>query len=680
MAKIPGGEAFGQVVARPGPVAGADPNAYGANIGRALQQTGQIGMNVAGDQIAKRQQELDQAERERVAEAKRVAAEAKRVQMLVTVETVRNGIADLDLEVGSQLDTGALDKTKAKDYGTTRANKIVEDALKGVDPEYQGLVRASVMGQVGQFGRNLQGNIVKRDQKDILAGAVGYFEQMERQAARGPKQADEAIKSVREFWTATHASAGEDAAQASRRIQVFAEGVRARQAGDLVNADPGAALRALRNPDYMPELDPDRRAALVQTADAALLRNQQRAALNAEAAARRQEKEWNAAQTVFQAGKVPTPEYADRLAKQFKGTPYEAALKSMMADGPANASFAAQPVRLQEQALIAAQNAMNQGGATPEQIKEYERLKKVHEATQRDIKEDPYSAASERGLVTNLTPLSLDLNTLPQQLAKRSQEAGVVSQWAGSEVSLFRPGEASKVGELLQAMPPKDRAGALSGIAKTMTAPQMRAFAAQLGAKDQALSAAAMLAATNARTSEGRTVAEIVLAGADARKEQRLKYPSGTSETSIRAKIDQELRGVFLSENAQRAATDAAVAVYSGLLAEGGDPSIRQAVSLATGGVMEMNGAKFVKPYGWEDSRVEKALRNLDQPKIEKLTGGKPVMIGGAAVPGDQLARVAKDAQLGPSPKAGSYTVSIGGRLLTDDKGAPILLPLAEVE
>ena len=674
MARIPDGSNFGQVIARPGPMVNIDPNAYGAGIAQSLQRAGQIGMNLAGDQIAKDNAEAARLAREQEAEAKQAADQAKRVASLTAQATVQGGLANLHDQLSADLDSGTIDKADVTSAWAEKSAKLLEDSLSKVDPEHRDLVNAGLMNDVNRFGQSVNKMVVQRDKKDIMTGGLSYIEQMQRYAARGGKEADEAINNVRTFWTATGPMAGEDPDKAAKRVQLFTENVRSHQALGLVNADPGAALKALKNPDYLPELDPDKRSALIQTADAAVLRNQQRHALNAEAAARAQQKAWDAAQTVFEAGKMPTPEYAAQLTQTFKGTPYAAALKSMLADAPANGAFVAQPLQAQSQALTQAQNKMNQGGATPEEIKTYNRMDAAHKATLADINADPYKAASERGVVVDLQPLTMDIAQLPNQLATRAVQANAVSTWAGKEVSLFRPDEAAKVATVLQAMPPKDRAGALQGLTKGMTPGQMRAFGVQLGSKDETLAAAAMLSASNARTTAGRLVSEIALTGADAMKEDRIKFPAGQSKATIRQEIDKATRGAYLSEDAQRAAGDAALAVYAGLVAEGNSGDVGQAVRMATGGVMDLNGQRIVKPYGWQDAQVIEALRAPDA--VTKLTGGKPVKVGGVEVPATELSKHLPDATLGPSGRNGRYTVTIGGRLLTGDDGKPLLMPM----
>lgn len=683
MARIPGTGEFGNVVARPGPRVGVDPEAYGAGVGRTVQQAGNIGMNEAQQEISQQQAEVKraarQAEAEAKAEAKAAAREAARVKALTAQAAVSNGLADLNDEIEKGMGDGTIDKAKAPEVYAERSAKLVEQGVQGVDPENQELIRATVLGDVGRGRRQVSKMVVARDRADIQAGGMAYFEEMQRHAMRGPKQADEAITNVRAFWTATGPQAGEDPAKAQQRVQQFAERVRFTQATSLVNADPGAAMKALKDPKYLPELDPQQRTSLIQTADVRVTQAVNRAEIAAAAHERKMQREWTAVQTVLDAGKALDPAFAASAMQKFKGTAYEKALGQLMAEGPANASFVGKPVPMQQRALEELQGKMNREGATPELVAAYKKAETAHKAALTDIKADPYMAAAERGVLRELSPLSLtDMTNLPGQLVKRAADAAQVSQWVGGEVSLFRPAEASKVGEVLAAMPAKDRAAVMSTLSKQMTPGQMRAFGQQLGAKDETLAAAAILSAQGAKTSAGRLVSEIVMAGADAMKEQRLKWPSGQDQTTVRAEIDRLTRGAFLSESAQRAAGDAALAAYAGLLAEGQAGDVGQAVRLVTGGIMEQGGRKVVKPYGWTDGMVSKALRDVGEPEIAAITGGAAARWGDKELQPAELAKLVPGAQLGPSPRPGTYTLSIGGRMVMGPDGRPLLVPLEQ--
>ena len=53
---------FGNAVARPGPAVQADPDAFGAAGGRALQQAGNMGMQIADRAINQQEQERKQSQ------------------------------------------------------------------------------------------------------------------------------------------------------------------------------------------------------------------------------------------------------------------------------------------------------------------------------------------------------------------------------------------------------------------------------------------------------------------------------------------------------------------------------------------------------------------------------------------------------------------------------------------
>lgn len=673
MARIPDGSQFGQVVARGGPMANIDPGAYGAGTAEAVTRAGNTGMQLAQNEQAqvlhaqaKADAEAKQLAKEQEYEAKAAAKEANRVKALTTTAAVQGGLAGLHDKLQADLESGAIDKGEVSTAWTEQSKKLVDDSLGNVDPEHRDLVGATLLNDVGRYTQSVNKLVVQRDKQDILTGGLSYIEQMQRHAARGPGEANQAIANVRDFWTATGPMAGEPPAQAAARVQKFAENVRSNQALGMVNTNPAAALKALKNPDFLPELDPDKRSALIQTADAAVLRNQQRGALHAEASARAQTKAWEGLQSVYNAGKMPTPEYAATLAKTFKGTPYEGALQSMMADGPANAAFVVQPLQKQELALTDLQNKMNSGGATPEEIKQYGRLEQIHKATVSDIKEDPYKAASERGVLVNLQPLSIDLKTLPQQLEARRQQAGIVSQWAGKDVSLFRPDEADKVAKVLQAMAPADKAGALAGLAKVMTPGQRVAFAQQVGPKDRGLELAASMG--TGQTTSGRYASELLLLGQQAIKDKSVK-PDSMAVTGTKATAAEYL-GTAVTGKQREDVLEAATMIYHGMQAEGGG-DVKRAVRMALGGpVLEYNGKKVAAPAQFEN---ESAFTDAVQTTAKAAAGGAPVYIGGREYPSEAFLSALPKSDL-QAVGLGRYIVRSGAGLVTTKNGKALVL------
>ena len=690
MARIPLGD-FGGVVARPVERPAGDPSAYGAGIGQTLQQAGAIGMREAGQQIdqanaqqaaeadrAKRQAEADakQAAREAAAEAKAAAREAARVKALTATATITNGLNDLHDEIQTGLADGTVDKTKALETFQTRAAKLQAAGIEGVDPENRPLVEASLLDNVGRARRSVAGLVAARDKADIMSGGMAYFEEMQRFAARGPKEADQAIANVRTFWTTTGPMAGDKDAQA--RVQQFAEKVRFTQATALVNTDPGAALKALRDPKYLPELDPGARTNLIQTADVRVTQAANRAAIASEAAARRLDQQWKALSTVFDAGKVLEPAALEAARRQFKGTPYAGALEAMMTQAPAQAAFASQPLAVQSAALMEAQRKMNTSGATPESIAQYKKLEAAHNAALADYAKDPYQAAAERGVIVGVSPLSLDLQALPGQLQARAEDARKVSMAAGREVSLFRPDEAEKVGNVLLAMPPKDRAGALVGLSKVMTPGQRAAFAAQVEPKDKALALA--LAYTDRQTTAGRYTSELILRGQQARAD-------GTSTKNVNqpdAKVGQwsaefatELADVYPNPQIADSVREAAMLISHAISAEKGgrltaDDRQRALTLAVNGSIVEYKGRRIPMPEGWGEEEMAKRIGFVTPAEIAAQAPGG-VRAGGVPMSAEDFVKALPGLPLIPV-RPREYSPLVGGRPVVNGAGKPIII------
>lgn len=672
---------FGNVVARPVERPSGGPDAYG--VGRVVEQAGNIGMRVAGQEIdqanaeahrAKRQDEMDakQAQREVAAEikasqrqaeaeSKAAAREAARVKALTATATITNGLNDLHDEIQTGLADGTVDKGKALETFQTRAAKLQSSGIEGVDPENRPLVEASLLDNVGRARRSVGQLVAAREKADIMSGGLAYFEEMQRYAVRGPKEADQAIANVRTFWSTTGPMAGDKDAQA--RVQQFAEKVRFTQATALVNADPTAALKALKDPKYLPELDPGARTNLIQTADVRVTQASNRAANAAEAAARRMDTQWKALSTVFDAGKVLEPAALEAARRQFKGTPYAAALDAMMTQAPAQAAFASQPLAVQSATLMEAQRKMNTSGATPESIAQYKKLETAHNAALADYAKDPYMAAAERGVIVGVAPLSLDIQALPGQLAARAEDARKVSVAAGREVSLFRPEEAEKIGNVLLAMPAKDRAGALVGLSKAMTPGQRLAFAAQVEPKDKALALA--LAYTDRQTTAGRYTSELILRGQQARIDKTstkgLKQPDATVG-QWSAEFADSLSDVFPNQQTADNVREAAILISHGIAAEqGGELSAKdreRALRLAVGGpVVEHNGRKIPLPAGVDEDGLAKRLRAV----TEKDIGTPEVIAGGVRMPTSEFLKTLPAQPLMPY-RSGQFTPLVGGR------------------
>ena len=697
MARIPLGD-FGGVVARPVERPSGDPSAYGAGVGQALQTAGSIGMRGAQNDMdqaaaeadrAKRQADADAkqaareqaaeakaAQRQAEAEAKTAAREAARVKALTVTATITNGLNDLHDEIQTGLADGTVDKGKAMETFQTRAAKLQAAGIEGVDPENRPLVEASLLDNVGRARRSVAGLVAAREKADIFSGGMAYFEEMQRFAARGPKEADQAIANVRTFWTTTGPMAGDK--DATARVQAFAEKVRFTQATALVNADPAAAMKALKDPKYLPELDPGARTNLIQTADVRVTQAANRAEIANAAAARKLKTEWDSAMTVLEAGKSFDAPSQERYRKMFKGTPYATALDAMMAQAPQTSAFVSQPLAVQAQVLMRMQQDMNTKGATPESIAQYKKLETAHNAALADYAKDPYMAAAERGVIVGVAPLSLDIQALPGQLQARAEDARKVSIAASKEVSLFRPAEAEKIGEVLKAMPPKDRAGALRALGGVMTPGQRAAFAKQIEPKDQALALA--LAYTDRQTNMGRYTSELILKGQQARMD-------GSSTKNVNqpdAKVGQwsaefaaELADVYPNQQITDQVREAAMLISHAISAEKGGrltADDRQlALALAVNGsIVEYKGRRIPMPQGWGEDEMAKRISLVTPAEIAAQAPGG-VRAGGVPMSAEDFVKALPGLPLIPV-RPREYSPLVGGRPVVNGAGKPIII------
>ncbi|PWB40699.1 MAG: hypothetical protein C3F19_09405 [Rhodocyclales bacterium] len=409
---------------------------------------------------------------------------------------------------------------------------------------------------------------------------------------------------------------------------------------------------------------------------------QETARRRAEAAVERHQREaekaFGAAAEVVQAGKQLSPDYIDQLSQQLAGTPYAAAFKEMAAGSGQAVAFVSQPLAVQQVELqrLAAQGNDPTKGWRPTDKKTYEALERAHKAALNDLQANALNAALERGVVATLPQVDA---SSPQALAKtlpaRLEAARAVDQWAGREVSPLQPEEARQLAASLEALPANQRADALAAIGRSVQSPgRLRALAVQMGDKSASLATAAMLSARDLETSKGRRVAEIFIKGDDALREKRVSFDE-LQQTKVRAEIRQQLEGVYASETATRAAADAVFTVYAGLKAEGNSGDVKQAINLATGGVMDLNGGRIPKPYGWSDAQVRDTLRAFTPDRLRQLAG-EELRLGDERLSPEAFAQALPRARLLASPLPGSYAVTVGGRMVTRADGRRFYLPL----
>jgi hypothetical protein len=242
-------------------------------------------------------------------------------------------------------------------------------------------------------------------------------------------------------------------------------------------------------------------------------------------------------------------------------------------------------------------------------------------------------------------------------------------------VSLFRPDEAEKVGNVLLAMPPKDRAGALVGLSKVMTPGQRAAFAAQVEPKDKALALA--LAYTDRQTTSDRYVAEMVLRGQQARLDGTSMKNAKQADATVgqwSAEFASDLEGVFPNQQTANSIREAAILISHSIAAEQGGALSKadreRALRLAVGGsIVEHNGARIPLPAGVDEDALGKRLRSVTPDELKTDT----VRAGGVPMPAAEFLKALPGLPLMPY-SSGRYAPIVGGRPVVDGAGRPVLI------
>jgi hypothetical protein len=531
-------------------------------------------------------------------------------------------------------------------------------------------VRAQLLDNIGRTEREVRKLVTARDRLDLRDGTNAYIEEMQRYAARGGAQTDEAIGNVEAYVNSVAAAAGLDA---QRTVQGFKERVRFRQAADMVQANPVGALNMLRDKNTLPEIDPDRRAALMTQAQGMIDQANARAEIAQQKRFREAEAAFKTYSMLADKGTLLNADYTERVLRQVEGTPFHAGVRALNQQATAVGGLAAQPIAQQRAMLQAIDAEIAQKGRTPELDQRRQQVEKVVQASESDYSKDPLAAGLERGVITQLTPLNVrDVNGLAAALQKRGDEAARVSIVVGRVVSPLTAAESTQVRTLLNALAPDQKAAAIAQISTTVGSRQAVAMAKQMDSQDKALAFA--MAAGAAQTTQGRYTAEVILRGAQALKDKQIK-DDNTVTTGVRMNIAKEV-GDMLPGQARDDVIEAARLIYYGMQSTSGvSASYKNAVRLAMGqDIIERGGKKLPVPVGMDEDKFSSAL---NAAASARLKGMVELRAGGVPVSADQVLQALPSASLMPVGR-NRYALQAGSGALTDARGNLVIIEVPE--
>lgn len=448
------------------------------------------------------------------------------------------------------------------------------------------------------------------------------------------------------------------------------QGGQQQDAAQRMAADP---LLSSLSPEAM-RRTVDRASTIVAQQEAAAAADAERRArlaeIEANKRARAADQAWGILSGRAMSGIVTDPKADAQLFSAIAGTPYAKEYQRMATQVAQRTAVAMQPLPQQQATLDAlmAQRATGTSTALEDEIKA---RRQVLDAAQRSAADSPLRAAQAYGLLQMSALDTTSVDSLVAGLPVRSQQAAVAGQHVGAPASPLLPEEARKVAGMLQALPPNQRGEQIARLAAAMPPDQAQALARQIDTHDKPLALA--MAAGASRTTQGRTVAELVLRGAQAIKDKSIKEEQG-AEFGTRASLAKVV-GDSVPAAARESVIETARLVYLAKQAEGNGISHEGALRLAIGGdLVEHNGRRVPVPVGVD---LPQALRAVSRNSIDaQAQDGWLYLAGGRQIGVPEFMAGLPDAQLEPAGM-GRYMVRSGGSLVMGKNRRPVLVEVA---
>ena len=592
-----------------------------------------------------------------------------RAKDALALQTAEDSLADAHDTLGAEVLQGRTPKDQAGAQWQERSRKLVDDAMPTFREDTRAIVGPRLEGATLRLGNTLRRTVEKKDRQDITADMTTRLERLSRDYAVNPAQSEQQAMALFDTVGPMSDLPPDQLARARQTWKEQAQFTAGFEAVSRGRTDRKALAAAETLIGTLSDLDPQRKAQLLDKAQNFRLgmeqqdeMRQNRAARAADAGMRRAESAFKAGSALADQGILNT-DAADQMLSDMRGTPYEGAFRQMLNTQRQTGAVAQQPVAAVRQAVDQVNAEISRTGLSPQLAAQRDRFGKVLAGQESTIRnEGGLRAAAKYGVVVASPPLDLSsgLQGLGPQLQNRVIQAGIVSTWTGSTESPLYPEEAEALGKLLSAADPSSfgqMAGMLSGV---LPADQVNAIARQLDAKDKPLALA--LAAGATKTSEGRAVAELIRRGVQAVKDKN-PVTKGNDAQMTRDNIAKAL-GEALPGQMREDTIESAMLIHHGKAAAGERVTPQGAVALALGGpLIEHNGKMIPVPAGVDQYTLGDALRTYPVSELERqavdgfigFAGGRPMSVA-------EFADALTSAQLEPVGR-GRYVVRVGGSL-----------------
>lgn len=617
--------------------------------------------------------------------------QANSARAALAIATSDNALHDAHDDVARGVLDGSIPTEQANAEFQKRTDAIASTSTDGLDQEHAAFVKARITGTTGEMQRSLTGVVFKRKQSETAATIDETGEQLQRDASRrGPAAVSESYNAVVDF---TGEAAGWTPEQIAAKKRQFSEratwsyfddkGTRQLAAGDL----PGLTdtLHEVMGPGG-DAMDPVKRSQV--THQILGFQNHLLAKIDAAQNAADRDKaarehagydKYSEAFDLLANGKNLSPDYITAVSKATAGTSYEKPAAFILGSQGQVAKFATLPADQRAATL----EAMRRPGATPGvgTDADHEKLIRLYEkidgSIKTEIQDNPWEAAQKRGVIPaapNLVPS--DVNSSIQVMGLRMSQIGQVESWVGHKVSPLQPAEADGMVKMIRALPPDQQGAALASIGGVIKDPdRIAAFAKQLGDKNGDMALAMSFAGQN--TSQGRTVAGMLLAGSQALRDDTAMVDKA-KDTGWKATIAKQVRGAYATPEVEDKVIEAAYLITAGQYAQsGGSVDIDKAVTFASGGIIThgLAGGKIPLPYitGMNKDEFEKRIAAIKPESLKDQAPDGLAHAGKTAMSLETLTRSLPDATLvhaGP----GLYNVRTGNYLVTNSAGKRITI------
>ena len=673
---------------------GAGSAAMQQAIGQAGGTLQAIGTDMRRQQLAQQAEQdaavkrWDDARAREAAAAQKAADDAQRYTVLTGVE---DGLKDLQDQHAQGIIDGTIPKDKAAQSYRDSAAKLVEKAGQALGDFIDRDLQVAHMARSAEQGANIIGRAVEaKNRQDVSSGLGKTLEYLQRQYPSNPQgttaQAMAVIEQLGPHSTLKPEQLA-DLGQKWKEQTQYAAGYEAVSAGRDSLPQLAVAEKVI---DALPDLDPQRKAQLLDRVGMFRLSIEQHNQARADAAAREAERRlklaeasFNTFQTLADKGTVLSPDDIDQAMVATAGTPYQQGIKRLAQQARDTGGLARQSLAVQRETLSAIDAEIAKNGRSQELDKRRGAVEKVLRGSESDYKAEALDAGLKRGVLPEgLAPLDLSrgLVGLVPQLPARVQQAERVSRITGRLESPLRSHEANTIRQQLDTLPANEKAGWVAGVAAAIGPQASQGLAVQLDGKDKALSLAFALAGD--KTTAGRYTSELLLKGAAAKKDGSStkgdKAAPDVKEAQWSGHFAQQLAGVFPNEQTNAQVREAAILISHGLAAENGGKlsaaDMDRALRLAVGGnLVEHAGRMVPLPAGVDEDMLAKRLRSVSAAELALQTPGGVVMAGGQSIPvADFLAKLPGQ-QLMPASR-GKFAVLVGGRPVVNSQGVPIII------